>query len=492
MRRNLTLLLFFSVLLLTSCNRKQSNSTTTSSRGASIGESLVSNESGASLDPSFAAAKANYDNYCGGCHGAQMDAFVDRKWKYGSTKEDLIKGIKYGYDNDGMPAYDTTFSDQEVEDLANFILVGIKNLDRYSFSKKPGANHIFEASDLKYKLEAVATGVGIPWGITFLPGGDLLITDRGGKLYRQTPGGAQKKITGVPAVSAKGQGGLLDIELHPQYQQNGWLYLSYSKPHDTQTGMATTAIMRAKLEGDRLTDQEVIFEAMPYSKRRHHYGSRLEFDQDGFLYFSVGDRGNRSKNPQNLDNHCGKIHRIKDDGSIPTDNPFVDVDGAMPSIYSYGHRNPQGVAINPATGDIWEHEHGPRGGDEINIINKGKNYGWPVISYGINYNGTTFTEKTALEGMEQPVLYWVPSIGACGMTFVKGDRYPGWEGAALVGSLRFQYLNLCKVKGNKVVQEELLLPNIGRLRSVEMGPDNFIYVGVEDPGTVYRIVPVLD
>lgn len=453
---------------------------------------IRSNESGASLDPQFAAAKANYDNYCSGCHGAQMDAFVDRKWKYGSQKADLIKGIKYGYDKDGMPAYDTTFTDQEVEELADYILVGIQNLDRYSFSNRPGANTIFEAEDLKYTIEKVATGVGIPWGLTFLPSGELLITDRAGKLYKQTLGGDKISISGVPKVAARGQGGLMDIELHPEYSTNGWLYLSYSKPHDTESGSATTAILRAKLAGNALTNQEVIFEALPYSKRRHHYGSRLEFDRNGFLFFSVGDRGNRMQNPQNLDNHCGKIHRIHDDGSIPEDNPFVDVEGAMPSIYSFGHRNPQGVAMNPSTGEIWEHEHGPRGGDEINIIGKGKNYGWPVISYGINYNGTTFTEKTAQEGMEQPVLYWVPSIGACGMTFVKGNRYPAWKGAALVGSLRFEYLNLCKIENNKVVQEELLLPNIGRLRSVEMGPDDYIYVGVEGPGTVYRLLPVVN
>lgn len=490
MKEKLILLLILGASLFMSCNRTQSNASLSAPRSVQGGGTIVSNESGASLDPKYATAKANYDNYCGGCHGTQMDAFVDRKWKYGSRKEDLVKGIKDGYDNDGMPAYDTTFTDTEIEELADFILVGIKNLDKYSFSSRPSESTVFEAKDMKYTLEKVATGVGIPWGMTFLPNSDVLITDRGGKLYRQAIGGSQQLITGVPKVAARGQGGLLDIELHPEYEDNGWLYLSYSKPHDTQDGLATTAIMRAKLEGNDLVSQEVIFEALPYSKRRHHYGSRLEFDREGYLYFSVGDRGDRSRNPQNLDNHCGKIHRILEDGGIPDDNPFVDVKGAMPSIYSFGHRNPQGVAIHPTTGDIWEHEHGPRGGDEINIIGKGKNYGWPIISYGINYNGTTFTENTTQEGMEQPVLYWVPSIGACGMTFINSDRYPAWKGAALVGSLRFEYLNLCKIQDDKVVAEELLLPNIGRLRSVEMGRDGYIYVGVEGPGTVYRIVPM--
>lgn len=477
-------------LAILACNRSQSPNKAPASSAAGLTEALRSNESGAALDPRFVEAKANYDNYCSGCHGAQMDAFVDRKWKYGNKKEDLIKAIKIGYIDDGMPAYDTTFNDKQVADLASFILEGIKNLDKYSFAQKPTTNTIFEADDLKYKIEAVATGVGIPWGMTFLPNGDLLVTDRGGKLYRKPSSGELQPITGLPAIEAKGQGGLLDIELHPQFSKNNWIYLSYSKPHATDEKLATTAVMRAKLQGNTLVEVSDIFEALPYSSRRHHYGSRLEFDRAGYLYFSVGDRGNRDQNPQNLDNHCGKIHRIHDDGRIPKDNPFVNTPGALGSIYSYGHRNPQGVAINPSTGDIWSHEHGPRGGDEVNIIAKGKNYGWPIISYGINYNGTTFTEKTGQADMEQPILYWVPSIGACGMTFVKGDRYPAWKGAVLVGSLRFQYLNLCQVKNNKIVKEELLLPKIGRLRSVEMGPDGYIYVGVEDPGTVYRIVPV--
>ncbi|MEZ5040567.1 MAG: PQQ-dependent sugar dehydrogenase [Saprospiraceae bacterium] len=487
-------ILQIAVIFLTflSCNTAQEPAKSSGSTQGMKAEGLRSNESEAALDPMYAAAKANYINYCSGCHGVQMDAFVDRKWKYGNKKEDLIKGIEQGYLDDGMPAYDTTFTDKEVEDLASFILEGIKNLDRYSFSKKPDPNTVFKAEDLSYRLETVTTGVDVPWGMTFLPNGDMLITDRNGKLYRQQKAGKLQPIGGVPAVAAEGQGGLLDIELHPKFAENNWLYISYSKPHDTESGKATTAIMRATLQGNALVEQKLLFEALPYSTRRHHYGSRLEFDKKGYLYFSVGDRGDRDNNPQNLDNHCGKIHRIHDDGRIPKDNPFINTPGAMPSIYSYGHRNPQGVAMNPATGDIWENEHGPRGGDEVNIIAKGKNYGWPVISYGINYNATTFTEKTEQEGMEQPVLYWIPSIGACGMTFVTGDRYPGWKGAALVGSLRFQYLNLCKVVGNKIVKEELLLPNIGRLRSVEMGNDGYIYVGVESPGTVYRLVPLAD
>ena len=216
----------------------------------------------------------------------------------------------------------------------------------------------------------------------------------------------------------------------------------------------------------------------------------MAFDPEGYLYFSVGDRGNRDENPQNLDNHCGKVHRLNADGSIPDDNPFVNQEGAMPSIYSYGHRNPQGLAIHPTTGKVWTHEHGPRGGDEVNVIRKGDNYGWPVISYGLNYDGTTFTQKTEQEGMEQPLHYWVPSIAPCGAAFVTGDRYPDWTGDFLVGSLRYEYLNRCQIENESITDEELLMENLGRLRSVAMGPDGYIYVGVEEPGAVYRLTPI--
>ncbi len=216
----------------------------------------------------------------------------------------------------------------------------------------------------------------------------------------------------------------------------------------------------------------------------------MVFDREGFLYLSVGDRGRRDDNPQSLGNHCGKIHRILDDGTIPSDNPFTKNPNAEPSIYSYGHRNPQGLTTHPYTGQIWEHEHGPRGGDEVNIIEPGLNYGWPVISYGINYNGTKFTELTKKEGMEQPDLYWVPSIAPCGMSFVTGkDRYGAWDGNLLVGSLKFRYVNRCIVEDNKIIGEEELLKDIGRVRAIEMGPDGYIYIAIEAPGMVVRLVP---
>ncbi len=439
-----------------------------------------------SAEPS--AVETRFTQYCSGCHGVQMQAFADRKWKHGKTRDSIILSIKSGYIDAGMPSFDSTFSEEEITELADYILEGIQNVAAYDFQdEKPTSNIFSTEAGFSLELDTIATGLKSPWGMAFLPNGGMLVTDKNGKMYHIDADRNKTELTGVPEVRYKGQGGLLDVELHPDFESNQLVYLSYSKPKDDTLG--TTAIYRAKLEGNQLLNGEDIFIAKPYSKKSHHYGSRLEFDREGYLFFSVGDRGSREVNPQNLDNHCGKIHRINDDGSIPEDNPFVDDPNAMHTIWSYGHRNPQGVAMNPETGDIWEHEHGPRGGDELNLIRKSLNYGWPVISYGINYDGTTFTQITEKEGMEQPVHYWVPSIAACGMTFINSDKYPGWENQLLIGSLRYKYLNLCKIENGEVVSEENLLKNLGRLRSVEIGNDGYIYVGVEGPGEVYRLIP---
>lgn len=432
--------------------------------------------------------ESNYATYCASCHGAKMDAFVDRKWKYGSSSEALAKAIKIGYEDDGMPAYDVTFNDQEINELVQYIQKGITNVELYKFDGE-STDGIFETEELTIKLDTLASGMDNPWGITFLTDGELLITEQGGKLYKRSVDGSLTEISGIPAVKAGGQGGLMDIEVHPDLENNGWIYIAYAKPNPSNGKESTTAIVRGKLSGNSFVEQEEIFEALPYSTRRHHFGVRMEFDNDGYLYLSVGDRGNREVNPQSLDNHCGKIHRIHDDGSIPADNPFVNMPDAMHSIYTYGNRNPQGVALNPVDGSIWQNEHGPRGGDEINIVKKGANYGWPVISYGINYNGTIFTELTESEGMEQPIMYWLPSIGVCGMTFVDSDKYGPWQNNVLSGSLRFKYLERAVVKNNEIVHRENILENIGRLRVVEVGPDGYIYVGVEEPGYVFKLIP---
>lgn len=345
------------------------------------------------------------------------------------------------------------------------------------------------ATNTELKAELVVSGINIGWGMAFLPNGDLLVTEKSGTLYVIRNDEIVAEITdGIPAdLDVNGQGGFLDIELHPDYENNGWIYFTYSSSAGEGNG-SNTALMRAKLGDNALTNQEVLYKATPNTTRGQHYGSRIAFDKEGFLYFSIGDRGDRDTNPQDITRDGGKIYRLHDDGRIPSDNPFVDKAGAKTAIYSYGHRNPQGMARHPETGKIWTHEHGPRGGDEINIIGAGKNYGWPILSFGINYSGTSFAEDTARAGMEQPIHYWDPSIAPSGMAFITGDKYPGLEGSLLVGSLKFAYIALLTLDGDRVLSEQKVAEQIGRIRAIEPGPDGYIYVTVERQG-VYRLVP---
>lgn len=336
--------------------------------------------------------------------------------------------------------------------------------------------------------EVIVDDLDIPWGFTFLPDGSMLINEKAGELIH-FKNGNKSVVTGLPEIYFRGQGGLLDIILHPNYKENGWIYFSYASPKGKGDG-GNTSIARAQLKNKTLINFKVLYKAEPNSRRGQHFGSRLVFDNNGYLYFTIGDRGDRDVNPQDLTRDCGKVYRIHDDGRIPIDNPFFKKSNAKKAIFSYGHRNPQGMILHPKTGDIWTHEHGPRGGDEINIVKAGKNYGWPVISYGINYSGTKFTELTEKEGMEQPLHQWTPSIAPSGMAFINSDKYGDWNGNLLVGSLKFQYLDLCTLSNdNKVIKEERLLDGIGRVRSVEQGPDGFIYVGIENLGIVKLIRP---
>ncbi|REG87787.1 PQQ-dependent sugar dehydrogenase [Winogradskyella sediminis] len=333
--------------------------------------------------------------------------------------------------------------------------------------------------------EVIVSDINIPWGFTFLPDESMLITEKSGELIH-FKNGKKTSIRGLPDIYPRGQGGLLDIIIHPDYDKNGWIYLSYSSSEGEGSGGNTT-IARAQLENNSLTNLQVLYKAIPNTTKGQHFGSRLIFDDAGYLYFSIGERGNRDENPQDITRDGGKIYRLNDDGSIPSDNPFINNSEAKTAIYSYGHRNPQGMTLHPETREIWTHEHGPKGGDEINIIEAGKNYGWPVISYGINYIGTKFTDITKKEGMEQPLHYWDPSIAPSGMAFINSDKYGDWDGNLLIGSLKFQYLDMCTLQNNKVVKEERLLDGLGRVRSVEQGPDGFIYVGIENLGIVKLI-----
>lgn len=337
-----------------------------------------------------------------------------------------------------------------------------------------------------YTYTVIVPNLTIPWSFVFLPDHSMLITEKHGELIH-FKNGKKTLIKGLPKIAVLGQGGLMDIELHPNYEQNGWIYIAYASSKGEGKG-ANTAIMRFKLKDYTLVEKQLLYKATPNSRRGQHFGSRIIFDNKGFLYFSIGERGNRDINPQNIERDCGKIYRLHEDGRIPVDNPFVKERFAKKAIYSYGHRNPQGMTLHPQTGAIWTHEHGPRGGDEINIIKAGKNYGWPKVSYGINYSGSKFTNYTSLPGMEQPLHYWTPSIAPSGMAFITSDIYPDWKGNLLVGSLKFRYLERCVIRNNKVVDQEKLIEGSGRVRSVKQGPDGYIYVGIENLGIV-KIIP---
>lgn len=337
-----------------------------------------------------------------------------------------------------------------------------------------------------YTVETVIDGMEIPWGMVFLPDGSLLVTEKKGELIHLKDG-KKTKVEGLPKVTVQGQGGLMDIILHPDYEKNGWLYLSYASSEGGGEG-ANTAIARAKLVNNRLTGLQVLYKASPNSTRGQHFGSRMVFDDEGYLYFSIGDRGDNENNPQDISRDGGKVYRIHDDGTIPKDNPFVNKSNAKTAIFSYGHRNPQGMILHPDSREVWVHEHGPRGGDEINIVKKAANYGWPVITYGINYNGTEITDQRSKPGMEQPLYYWLPSIAPSGFAVLSGDVYPEWKGDLLIGSLKFSYLEKLSLKNNKVVKREKLMDGVGRVRNVIIGPDGLIYAGLDGQGIV-RIVP---
>lgn len=354
-----------------------------------------------------------------------------------------------------------------------------------SFSGCAQNDTTIKASTYKYSVETVVNDLQIPWAMAFLPDGSMLITEKSGELIHFKEG-VKQQVQGMPAVYNRGQGGLLDIVLHPNYEENAWIYFTYASEEGEGEGGNTT-LSRAKLKNNQITSLEVLYKASPNTTKGQHFGSRIVFDKEGYLYFSAGERGERDSNPQDITRDNGKIYRLNDDGSIPEDNPFVNEPSAKKAIFSYGHRNPQGMILHPDTGEIWAHEHGPMGGDEINIIKKGENYGWPVVTYGKNYSGTTITSETSRENMQDPIYYWVPSIAPSGMLYVTSNKYPHLKDNLLIGSLKFQYLELDILEGEKVVKREKLLEGIGRVRDIRQGPDGYVYIAVEGLGVVKLI-----
>lgn len=339
-----------------------------------------------------------------------------------------------------------------------------------------------------YRLERITGGLDVPWGMVQLPNRDLLISERDGRLIRIADAGrgVRADVGGVPEVSTSGQGGLLDLALHPDFSDNQLVYFSYARP---QRGGSQTAVARARLTYTGLVDVETVFAPEQASRGGRHYGSRIAFDADGYLYITVGDRGERDENPQDLGRVAGKVHRVRDDGSVPHDNPFVGRDGALESIWSWGHRNPQGMVIEASTGAVVLHEHGPRGGDELNRIEIGANYGWPLATHGINYYGTEITPHTELDGMVSPLMHWTPSIAPSGMTIVRDPDLPALAGDLLVGSLKFAEIHRVRLNAARdaVVEREVLLDTPGRVRNLYSGLDGDVFVAITGSG-LYRLV----
>ena len=371
--------------------------------------------------------------------------------------------------------------------LKKFLMISICFVSTIKAEDSDWDTRIVKTEKVSFQVETYADGFEIPWGMAFLPDNRMMVTDRIGDLWIVEKDGKDKvKVSGeIPNVRSKGQGGMLDVAVHPDFNRNSYIYLSYS---DYSENKSHTSLIRAKLVNNSLVNSQIIFrpEEKFFTKRSLHFGSRIIFDDKGFIFFCIGDRGDRDL-AQNLDMPNGKMYRIRDDGTIPIDNPFYYTKGAIKSIWSYGHRNPQGLAIHPSTRQLWEAEHGPRGGDEVNIILRGHNYGWPVITYGKNYSGTIISKLTHHEGMDQPVFHWTPSIAVCGIAFYDGSQFPEWKNNLLATSLKYERLHRVELDGMNMVKDEIIFEAKSRVRDVEVGPDGIIYVALEDPGRIVKL-----
>ena len=440
-----------------------------------------------------------YRENCMSCHGEGLrggggaiggSLLVDR-WEKIPDGQDFLDYVKNGNPDMGMPAYRDALSDAQIRALEIYIDEEAQKAERQGPVVRPEAGGIYRAGGYAFRLETVAEGLDTPWSIVFLPSGGALITERRGTLRLFKDGRLREPVEGTPEVWARGQGGLLEVGIHPDYRENAWVYLGFSESSagegNRRRGM--TKIVRGRVIDNQWLDEEVVFEVPDrfHNGSGVHFGTRFVF-QDDYLFFSIGDRG-RQDEAQDLSRPNGKIHRIFQDGRIPPDNPFFGRAGAYPSIWSYGNRNAQGLAAHPETGELWESEHGPRGGDEINRIERGRNYGWPVITHGMNYDGTPITDRTAAPGMEQPKLHWTPSIAVCGMDFYRGDLFPAWKHQLFVGGLASNELHRLVIEDGEVVRDEIILDDAGRVRDVENGPDGYLYLVLNGPGRIARLVP---
>ena len=445
-----------------------------------------------------------YASHCSGCHGKKFEGgqggvLVDGEWKHGGTDEEIFQSISKGNLQLGMTPWKDVLTTDQIRSLVIFLREKEKKtLVKGMDFPEPSPDKVTKTELHDYRIEMlVEKGLKDPWAIAFLPDGSKLVTEKEGRLRIINRSGElnPKPVEGTPEVVKHGQGGLMEVALHPDYKRNGWVYLGFSdgvrkkRKKGKDEVRCITAIVRGKIKDHEWKDQEWIYRADPKFRGGSgvHFGTRIVFDK-GYIYFVVGERGGKME-AQDLSRPNGKIFRLHDDGRIPKDNPFVGDKDAIPGIWSYGHRNPQGLAIDPRDRSIYSTEHGPRGGDELNLIREGANYGWPVITYGMNYDGTPMVSITEKEGMQQPLAYWVPSIAVCGLDFYEGGKFPKWKGDLLAGALAQQEIRRIRLKDKKVVSQEIILKNIGRVRDVATGPDGLVYVILNGPDRVARLVP---
>jgi aldose sugar dehydrogenase len=437
-----------------------------------------------------------YKTYCGGCHGAQMQGgtalkLIKTDWKYGRGKGAIFRNIKFGIEGTEMIAWGKVLKDEDIDAVADFI---VKSQEVAPMAIRP-IPETLTTKDYTLRIEKlVTTGIRVPWGIEFVDKEKALITERTGSIRWMINGKLDPQpITGLPKTFVHSTGGYMDIAIDPSYSKNGWIYFAFSHTKgDTADLKAAgmTKVIRGKINDHRWTEEQTLFEVPDTLKipGGNRWGSRLLFDKDGYLLFSIGDMA-RGMDSQNPGKPTGKVFRINADGSIPKDNPYTDRKDALKAIFSIGNRNVQGIAQHPVTGELWATEHGPMGGDELNILKKGANYGWPIITYGVDYDGSIVSTVKVKEGMEQPITQWTPSIGVCPAEFVTGNVFPLWKNNLLVGSLAFEEIRRLVIDKNKVVEDEILMKGVGRVRDLKIGPDGAMYVLLNAPDMVLRITP---
>jgi aldose sugar dehydrogenase len=447
-----------------------------------------------------------YATYCNGCHGASLSGgraptLLDDEWRFGGGDEEMRQSITEGRPGTEMPPFKSVLSETEIADMIRYVrALAVRARTSAARAQRP-AGQIVTSEQHAFKLEVVVEGLTSPWAIAFLPDGRMLVTERSGALRTIEKGVLQPKaIEGTPAVWTQQDGGLFDVEVDPAYARsgNGWIYLSYAEAGPNDSSM--TVIVRGRITQGKWVDQQVLYRAPEsgYWASNTHYGSRFVFDRHGHLFYSIGDRG-RDVDAQDLSKPNGKVHRINADGSL-ADNPFVSRAGAQGSIWSYGHRNPQGLAFHPITGKLWEAEHGPTGGDEVNRIEPGHNYGWPLVHFGMPpaTPPASATESASAATMDPPIVHWTPSIAPSGITFYTGDRFPKWRNHLFVTGLGGEALRRLETDGDRVVHQEVVFSGYGRVRDIVTGPDGYLYVALNvpgvrlsdtTPGLIVRLVP---